>query len=206
MAANAAGSPRTALSMTSGSCSATATVSSPRRALLGRGLRPVTVRPHAMVARRSRTAMGGGEPRGLHILMRRRSGPLRSIAYPSRDRSDEVSRNGLSGHCETGPMSAMTVQVDDTALPAAPPDWQLVATEGPGPFLTRATYRRPDGAEVEWTSRRHRKGQGLRVLTAPGVPVPAATRPSVPSRTWWISGLFAVGSLCFAVGALPAYL
>ena len=28
----------------------------------------------------------------------------------------------------------------------------------------------------------------------------------VPRRTWWISGLFAVGSICFALGALPAYL
>ena len=29
---------------------------------------------------------------------------------------------------------------------------------------------------------------------------------AVPRRTWWISGLFAVGSICFALGALPAYL
>ena len=28
----------------------------------------------------------------------------------------------------------------------------------------------------------------------------------VPRRTWWISGLFAVGSICFALGALPAFL
>jgi hypothetical protein len=103
-------------------------------------------------------------------------------------------------------MSAMSVRVDErSGLPEAPPDWQLVTTEGPGPFLTRATYRRPDGAEVEWTSRRHRKGQGLRVLAVPTAPAPAAA-PSVPRRTWWISGLFAVGSLCFALGALPAYL
>ena len=93
-------------------------------------------------------------------------------------------------------------------LPAAPSDWQLVATEGAGPFITRATYRRPDGVEVEWTSRRHRKGQGLRLLGMP----PSAAAPAVvggvhvPRRTWWISGLFAVGSICFALGALPAYL
>jgi hypothetical protein len=103
-------------------------------------------------------------------------------------------------------MSAMTVGVDEQrVLPAAPADWQLVATEGLGPFRTRATYRRPDGTEVEWTSRRHRKGQGLRVLAAPSARAPAVTRPSVPRRTWWIAGLFAVGSLCFALGALPVY-
>jgi hypothetical protein len=105
-------------------------------------------------------------------------------------------------------MSATTVGVDQRPrLPAAPADWELVTTEGPGPFVTRATYRRPDGIEVEWTSRRHRKDLGLRVLTAPSsVSAPAVAPVSVPGRTWWISGLFAVGSLCFAVGALPVYL
>jgi hypothetical protein len=31
-------------------------------------------------------------------------------------------------------------------------------------------------------------------------------RRPVPRRTWWIAALFSVGSICFAVGALPAYL
>ena len=89
----------------------------------------------------------------------------------------------------------------------APSDWQLVATEGAGPFITRATYRRADGVEVEWTSRRHRKGQGLRLLgTPPSAAASAVVGVQVPRRTWWISGLFAVGSICFALGALPAYL
>jgi hypothetical protein len=105
-------------------------------------------------------------------------------------------------------MSAMTVgSAKQPLLPAAPADWQLVAAEGPGPFITRAAYRRPDGVEVEWTSRRHRKGQGLRLLRVPATaPAPAVVRSRVPRRTWWISGLFAVGSICFALGALPAYL
>jgi hypothetical protein len=91
-------------------------------------------------------------------------------------------------------------------LPAAPAGWELVRTEGLGPFVTRAEYRRPDGAEVEWTSRRHRKGQGVRLLSVPSESTAAPLRRSgVPRRTWWIAGLFAVGSLCFAVGALPAY-
>ena len=110
--------------------------------------------------------------------------------------------------CETPAVSEVTiVSAGQSLLPAAPPDWQLVATEGPGPFVTRAAYRRPDGVEVEWTSRRHRKGQGLRLLRVPpNAPAPALGRMRVPRRTWWISGLFAVGSICFAVGALPAYL
>ena len=38
-------------------------------------------------------------------------------------------------------------------LPAAPADWELIAADGLGPFMTRAAYRRPDGTEIEWTSR-----------------------------------------------------
>jgi len=92
-------------------------------------------------------------------------------------------------------------------LPAAPADWELINVDGPGPFVTRAIYRLPDGAEVEWTSRRHRKGQGLRVVAVPtgGAP-PTLERGTVPSRTWWIAALFAVGATCFLLGALPAYL
>ena len=102
---------------------------------------------------------------------------------------------------------ATLVPAQQSLLPAAPSDWQLVATEGPGPFITRAAYRRPDGVEVEWTSRRHRKGQGLRLLhVPPSTPAPGLGRVRVPRRTWWISGLFAVGSICFALGALPVYL
>ena len=102
---------------------------------------------------------------------------------------------------------ARVVSAEQSRLPAVPSDWQLVATEGPGPFITRAEYRRPDGVEVEWTSRRHRKGQGLRLLRVPpSTPTPVLGRVRVPRRTWWISGLFAVGSICFALGALPAYL
>jgi hypothetical protein len=105
-------------------------------------------------------------------------------------------------------MSGTTVRGGEPAqLPAVPAGWRLLEKEGPGPFITRATYRRPDGVEVEWTSRRHRKSQGTRVVRAPAnAPTPAVSRIGVPRRTWWISGLFSVGSLCFALGALPAYL
>jgi hypothetical protein len=103
-------------------------------------------------------------------------------------------------------MSTAAVGSAAHLLPAAPSDWQLVATEGPGPFITRAAYRTPDGIEIEWTSRRHRKGQGVRLVAAPSTTAPVVPQRRVPRRTWWISGLFSVGSICFAVGALPAYL
>jgi hypothetical protein len=104
-------------------------------------------------------------------------------------------------------VSVITISGDERArLPTTPAEWQLLDVEGPGPFVTRARYRRPDGVEVEWTSRRHRKSQGMRVVQVPaGAPAPAVGALGVPRRTWWISGLFAVGSMCFALGALPAY-
>jgi hypothetical protein len=89
----------------------------------------------------------------------------------------------------------------DDDLPGLPGGWQIVRREGPGRFTTRAVLRRADGALVEWTSRRHRKGLGLRALAADA----ATTRTSVPGRTWAMAVMFSVGSLCFAVGSLPAY-
>ena len=95
----------------------------------------------------------------------------RSCATRSRTALDGAAAVLLArsrGDCQTAAVSAMTVEsATQPLLPAAPPDWQLVATDGPGPFVTRATYRRPDGVDVEWTSRRHRKGQGLRLSRTP---------------------------------------
>lgn len=90
-------------------------------------------------------------------------------------------------------------------MPETPPGWTVLDRRGLGPFTSRVRYRRPDGVEVEWTSRRHRKGQGL-------APVPTTDhlvelhRVPVARRTYWIAGLFAVGSVCFALGSLPFYL
>ena len=97
-------------------------------------------------------------------------------------------------------MSATTA--GERGLPPTPEGWELLGTGGPGPFVTRAEFRRPDGVEVQWTSRRSRKGLGLRVLS-PGA---ATVRPPVPRRTWWIASLFAIGSACFALGSTPWYL
>ena len=63
---------------------------------------------------------------------------------------------------------------------------EVVAADGPGPFVTRLRYRLPDGHLIEWTSRSHRKGHGRSLGT-------------------WIAVLFMVGSTCFAVGSVAGY-
>ena len=55
----------------------------------------------------------------------------------------------------------------------------------------------PDGTVVRWESRRHRKHLKERAGGAPWW----APR----TRGWWIAVLFAIGSLLFAIGAIPAY-
>ena len=65
-------------------------------------------------------------------------------------------------------------------------DWRVVRTAGFGPFVTHAVFERPDGSHVEWSSRRHRKRHAT-------------------VRSWVIGGGFMIGSLCFALGSLPAY-
>ena len=90
-----------------------------------------------------------------------------------------------------------------TTVPDLPDGWAVVETSGPASFVTGAVLERPDGTRVHWSSRRHRKGLGLvenRVLDPARVWV---GRPSAMS--WWIGGLFAIGSICFALGSLPAY-
>ena len=67
-----------------------------------------------------------------------------------------------------------------------------------GPFVTFVERVRPDGVVARWDSRRHRKHLQ-----------DAATAGSMwwapRARDWWIAVLFAVGSLLFAVGAVPGY-
>jgi hypothetical protein len=89
---------------------------------------------------------------------------------------------------------------DTGPLPDLPAGWTAVRTRGPGPFVTHAVLERPDGVQVEWTSRRHRKGLGLR---EPGAVRGAVARAS--ASAWWIGSLFAIGSVCFALGSLPLY-
>jgi hypothetical protein len=63
----------------------------------------------------------------------------------------------------------------------------------PVTFVDRA---RPDGVMVRWESRHHRKHQK---------PADGSTRWAPRARGWWIAILFAIGSLLFAIGSVPAY-
>lgn len=93
------------------------------------------------------------------------------------------------------------------ALSDLPEGWSVVRTWGPPGFTTHARLRRPDGSEVEWSSRRHRKGLGLRSLEhrrSPGT-TPSRWRGRASPTSWWLGGLFGVGSVCFALGSLPLY-
>jgi hypothetical protein len=80
-----------------------------------------------------------------------------------------------------------------------PERWHRIEARGVGPFITRETFRRPDGRIVTWTSRARRKQHSLldtgrrSTWWAPG------------AIGWWIGVLFAVGSTCFALGAAPRY-
>ena len=80
---------------------------------------------------------------------------------------------------------------------AVPAGWQRVRSRGPGPFVTTEVFRAPDGALRTWESRWHRKharlGAGDATWWAPR------------ALGWWIGALFAIGSICFALGAFPPY-
>ena len=67
-----------------------------------------------------------------------------------------------------------------------------------GPFLTYVERVRPDGVIARWDSRRHRKHP-------PGARATGSTWWAPRARGWWIAILFAVGSLLFALGAVPGY-
>jgi hypothetical protein len=67
-----------------------------------------------------------------------------------------------------------------------------------GPFVTFVDHVRPDGVVARWESRRHRKHLH-------GTPATDSTWWAPAARGWWIAVLFAVGSLLFALGAVPGY-
>ena len=67
-----------------------------------------------------------------------------------------------------------------------------------GPFVTYIERVRPDGAVARWDSRRHRKHPE-------GAPASGSTWWAPRVRSWWIAVLFAIGSLLFALGAVPGY-
>jgi hypothetical protein len=63
---------------------------------------------------------------------------------------------------------------------------------------TFVDHLRPDGVIVRWESRRHRKH-------LQDGPAAGSTWWAPRARGWWIAVLFAVGSLLFALGAVPGY-
>ncbi|MGD9570563.1 MAG: hypothetical protein AB7V62_01600 [Thermoleophilia bacterium] len=91
---------------------------------------------------------------------------------------------------------------------AHPPDWRIVETAGAGPFVSRVVYEDTGGQRLEWTSRRHRTGGGLRAEGAghPAVaPAHTAATPVVRLLGWWIGVLFMIGSTAFALGSMPFF-
>ena len=88
-----------------------------------------------------------------------------------------------------------------------PEDSEILETGGAGNFTTRVEYRRSDGSERTWTSRRHRKGRGTKSRSgeeesyrnSPWLGVWAPGNVS-----WWIAIGFVVGSVLFALGAISS--
>ncbi|HSE71821.1 MAG TPA: hypothetical protein VLA97_13755 [Nocardioidaceae bacterium] len=72
-----------------------------------------------------------------------------------------------------------------------------------GRFTTAVTFEHQDGRRLEWSSRRHRKHASRLSRIRP-------QRENLwwaPHRaSWWIAVLFVIGSTCFLVAPLPAFL
>jgi hypothetical protein len=78
-----------------------------------------------------------------------------------------------------------------------PEGWSRGAGVGFGPFVTREEFHRADGAVRVWESRWHRKH--------PGGSPSGSTWWAPRALGWWIGVLFAIGSACFAIAALPPF-
>jgi hypothetical protein len=78
-----------------------------------------------------------------------------------------------------------------------PEGWRRQDSRGFGPFVTREVFRLPDGTRLLWDARWHRKHAG-RVSGGSTWWAPFA-------MDWWMGVLFAVGSICFALGSFPLY-
>jgi len=84
------------------------------------------------------------------------------------------------------------MSVRDTPLEG---DWHELSSRGFGPFVTERTFRLADGTIAHWDARRERK----RARTAT-----ESTWWAPRALGWWIAILFAIGSACFAVAAVPS--
>jgi hypothetical protein len=81
----------------------------------------------------------------------------------------------------------------------APRGWLRREAQTVGPFVTREVFTRPDGSEIVWSSREHRKQAG-RLDAGRG-----STWWAPTAIGWWIGVLFAIGATCFAIGPFPGY-
>ncbi|MEO2047305.1 MAG: hypothetical protein ABGX16_12120 [Pirellulales bacterium] len=89
-----------------------------------------------------------------------------------------------------------------------PADWDIEEIDRFGPWITQTLFRRQDGKELEWNSRRHRKGFPLREIGSGGETRKWWARWLaalwLPHRIgWWIGVLFMFGSLLFALSSFP---
>ena len=75
-----------------------------------------------------------------------------------------------------------------------PDGWTAAASRGFGPFTTELTMESSSGLRAVWSSRHHRKRS-----STPG----GSTWWAPRALGWWMAVLFAIGSACFAVAAVP---
>ena len=80
-----------------------------------------------------------------------------------------------------------------------PEGWTGEDARGVWTFVTRESFRAPDGSEVSWSSRAHRKQAG-RFDAGRG-----STWWAPSAMGWWIGVLFAIGALCFTIGPFPGF-
>ena len=85
----------------------------------------------------------------------------------------------------------------DVGYVEVPGGWRRLRGRGFGPFVTREILRRPDGTRIAWESRWSRKHPTWGAIES--------TWWAPRAMAWWIGVLFAVGSVCFALGAFPGY-
>lgn len=84
--------------------------------------------------------------------------------------------------------------------------WDLIATRGPGPFVTQEVWRSEAGRTVVLESRRRRKqSPRLNPALRRGTHGKRAFLWAPRRLTWWISVLFMIGATCFAVPSVSAF-
>lgn len=97
-------------------------------------------------------------------------------------------------------------------LPRHPATWHLDSASAAVPAVcpTSAEYSHPDGVQILWNSRSHRKGRCPKLISADGRSRLAFSRPplvilnlDVRNPSWWVGCLFTLGSALWVVhGAL----